>query len=631
MTAHIVLGTAGHIDHGKTALIRALTGTDTDRLPEEKKRGITIDLGFASLSLPMPDGSPLQVSFVDVPGHARFVRNMLAGAGGVDAVLLVISAEEGVKPQTEEHLAICSFLGIQHGITVITKCDAVDGARLSDMRDSVARYLETTFLASEPMVEVSARTGAGLTALRHQLSLLVTRIPAREPEYLTRLPLDRAFALKGLGTIVTGTLIAGSVAAGQTLAIEPGARVARVRGLQMHGKTVANAKAATRVAVNLSRIEVSEVRRGDTIVEPSTIVAVDTIDVELRLLDNAPALKHRARVHLHAFASETMATIALYGYHPIEPKTTRLARLRLAKPIVLLPGDRFVLRQGTPIITVGGGVVLDAHPIERLKKIHTHAWLRHMIDADQANRLALRVVRRGTTGISIGELERETGFRTDAIGKHLRSSLHDGQIRRLDHDVFLSREALLDAEATVHAHLATLFLQNDSGGVKRSSLASQARLRPEVLDHVLGALERAGKLTLRGELLFSPESGGQGTARNEQMVRAVDRAYESAGLSSPAPAELAAKLAMDATQIRQAITILLRQKKLVRLGDDSLCVHQSALADLKQKVQSLKGSTLDVGQFKQLADVSRKYAIPLLEYFDRERVTRKLGDLRIVL
>jgi selenocysteine-specific elongation factor len=631
MPGHIVISTAGHIDHGKTALIRALTGTDTDRLPEEKKRGITIDLGFASLSLPSPDESAIQVSFIDVPGHARFVRNMLAGTGGMDAVLLVISAEEGVMPQTAEHLAICSFLGIRHGITVLTKCDAVDGEKLNDVRDSVAGYLSTTFLASEPIVCVSAFTGAGLNALRKELTLLATRIPARETEYLTRLPLDRAFAIKGFGTVVTGTLIAGSLAVGQELAIEPGARVARVRGLQVHGTKVDSAEAATRVAVNLSRIETAELHRGDAIVEPSTIVAVDVIDVELRLLGNAPALKHRARVHFHAFASETMATISLYGYQPVEPNTARLARLRLATPIVLLPGDRFVLRQGTPLITVGGGVVLDAYPIARLNKGRTQAWLQQILDADPAGRLALRVTRRGTSGVSMGELGRETGLRADEIGARLEAAIDDGRIRRLDNEVYLGREALLDAEATAGAHLATLFGQSGSTGLKRSSLATQVLLRPEVLDWVLGALERAGKLKVRGELLVSPESDRQGVERDEEMLQAVDRAYESAGLASPSPQELAAKLRMDATQMRQAITVLLREKKLVRLGDDSLCVHQSAVTDLKAKVRALKGRTLDVSQFKLLAGVSRKYAIPLLEHLDRERVTRKEGDRRIVL
>lgn len=627
----IVIGTAGHIDHGKTALIRALTGIDTDRLPEEKKRGITIDLGFASLSLTAADGSPVQLSFIDVPGHARFVRNMLAGAGGIDAVLLVISAEEGVKPQTEEHLAICWLLGIECGVTVLTKTDAVDEARLSDVRDSVKTFLRTTFLAAEPLVCASAFTGAGLDGLREELRLLAARIPARKSSSMTRLPLDRAFTMKGFGTVVTGTLMTGCVAAGQELAVEPGGKTVKVRGIQMHGQPATRAEAATRAALNVTRMEAAEFHRGDTLVEPSTIAAVDVIDAEIRILADAPALKHRARVHLHAFASECMATISLYGYRPVEPNTARLARLKLAKPIVLLPGDRFVLRQGAPIATVGGGLVVDAHPVPRLSKARTEEWLRKLLDARPDEQLALRAARRGEAGIPVGELSAESGLTADGIATILTPMIRDERIHRLGEDLLLSREALLEVVARVHAEFERMMAQAGQSGVKRSSLGSQVRLRPEVLDWALRALERAGKLTILNELLLPPKSETAEIDHEEEKHSAVLRAYALAGLASPAPGELAAELKMDAAQMRQAITVLLREKKLVRLGDDSLCVDQSALADLKRKVQLLRGKTLDVGQFKQLAGVSRKYAIPLLEYLDRERVTRKQGDHRIVL
>ncbi|HWE83844.1 MAG TPA: selenocysteine-specific translation elongation factor [Terracidiphilus sp.] len=627
----IVIGTAGHIDHGKTALIRALTGVDTDRLPEEKRRGITIDLGFASLSLPAADGSTVQLSFIDVPGHARFVRNMLAGAGGIDAVLLVISAEEGVKPQTEEHLAICALLGIQCGVTVLTKTDAVDEATLSDVRNSVETFLRTTFLAAEPLVCASAFTGAGLDALREELGLLAARIPVRKSGSMARLPLDRAFTMKGFGTVVTGTLMTGSVAAGQELAVEPGGKTVKIRGIQVHGQSAIKAEAATRAALNLTRMEAAEFHRGDTLVETSTIVAVDTIDAEIRMLADAPALKHRARVHFHAFASECMATISLYGYRPVEPNTSRLARLKLAKPVVLLPGDRFVLRQGAPIATVGGGLVLDAHPVPQQRKARTQEWLRQLLHAGADEQLALRAARRGEAGIMVAELSAETGLTGDAIATILQPTIRDQLIHRLGADLLLGREALLDAVATVHAEFEKMIARAGKSGVKRSSLGSQVRLRPEVLDWALRTLERAGKLTILNDLLLPPKSETAETHHEQEKLSAVLRAYALAGLASPAPSELAAELKMDAAQMRQAITALLREKKLVRLGDDSLCVDQSALADLKQRVQLLRGKTLDVGQFKLLAGVSRKYAIPLLEYLDRERVTRKQGDHRVVL
>lgn len=626
----IVLGTAGHIDHGKTALIRALTGVDTDRLPEEKKRGITIDIGFASMDLPSSDVPSLCVSFIDVPGHARFVRNMLAGAGGIDAVLLVISAEEGVKPQTEEHLAICSLLGIQRGITVLTKTDAVDEARLSEVRSAVERRLSTTFLAAEPIVGVSAFTGVGIDRLRNELGLLAMRTTPRGSEIVTRLPIDRAFTMKGFGTVVTGTLLSGRVSSGQDLALEPGDRRVRVRGIQMHGQSASKAEAATRAALNFSGIEAGELERGDTLVEPSTITAVDLVDAEIALLPGATALKHHVRVHFHAFASECMATVSLYGYQPVEPGSERLARLRLSRPIVLLPGDRFVLRQGSPITTAGGGIVLDAHPAQRLKKAQTQNWLEQLQHATPEEQLTLRIARRGASGVSMAELSSETGLKADSIRARLGPKMDTGDVRLLGGSLLVSSSALGEAAALVEEELGRLFKDSGNAGVKRSVLKSRLHLRSEVADSVLRNLEQQAKLRVAGEELLLPDAA-QVPSLEKERAESIERAYRAAGLASPSPGNLAAVLAIDPGQVRRLITILLREKKLVRLGDDSLCVHQEALTELKRRLQMLCGQTIDVAQFKDLSGVSRKYAIPLLEYLDRERVTRKQGDRRIVL
>ena len=366
----IVIGTAGHIDHGKTALVRALTGIDTDRLPEEKRRGITIDLGFASMEVEAAEDSLLRISFVDVPGHALFIRNMLAGAGCVPAVMLVIAADEGVMPQTREHLAICELLGIGDGITVITKADVVSETQLQEVRAHIQEFLEGTFLggAQSVILPASAHSGAGLAELRAELAKLALRAKAADRTRSMRLPLDRAFVKKGFGTVVTGTLLSGEIGVGQSLMLVPGARNVRVRGLQTHGENEETAQAGSRVAVNLSGVDVNEIARGQTLVMPGELTAVDVIDAEVRLLEDAPTLKHRARVHLHAFTSEVMASISLYGNEPVKPGSTRLMRLKLGSPIVLAPGDRFVLRQPLPAGTVGGGRVLDAHPIAHERK-----------------------------------------------------------------------------------------------------------------------------------------------------------------------------------------------------------------------------------------------------------------------
>lgn len=625
--ATVVVGTAGHIDHGKTALIHALTGVDTDRLPEEKRRGITIDLGFASLDL----GSEGVISFIDVPGHARFVRNMLAGAGSIDAVLLAISAEEGVKPQTEEHLAICSMLGIERGLTVLTKADAVDEARLSEVRSSVERFLSSSFLASAPIVCTSARTGAGLDGLRQELRALAARIPPRSSEQLTRIPLDRAFTVKGFGTVATGTLIAGRIQSGQELALEPGGRIVKVRGIQVHGHAAPSAHAATRVALNLARIETAELRRGDTLVEPGSAGAVNIIDAEVTLLAGAPALKHRARVHFHAFTSEAMATVSLYDYLPLEAGATGLARLRLAKPMVLQPGDRFVLRLGSPVVTVGGGRVLDAHPLPRLKRRHAERWLQELRAATPAGQLGMRVARRGKEAIRGPELTAETGLSAHAVRAMLAPLLKEGSLLALENDLLLTRAALMDACDQVGRELDALMRAAGATGVKRSALRSHAGMRQEVLDCALQRLAEEGRLRMQGELLFPAAVDADAAGREQKRLSAICGAYEEAGLAPPSTAEIAAKLGLDAAEMRRLIALLLREKKIVRLGDDSLFAGQNALAGLKQQVGALRGQTIDVARFKQLTGLSRKYVIPLLEYLDRERVTRRDGDRRLVL
>jgi selenocysteine-specific elongation factor len=627
----VVIGTAGHVDHGKTALIRALTGTDTDRLPEEKRRGITIDLGFASMDISASDGSPIRASIIDVPGHARFVRNMLAGAGGIDAVLLVISAEEGIKPQTEEHLAICSILGIERGLTVLTKLDAVSAMRLNEVRDSVARFLEATFLKSSPIVPVSAYTGAGLAALQQELTSLIGRIPSRYIDCLTRLPVDRAFSMAGFGPVVTGTLISGSITVGQELRIFPGGRMAKARGIQVHGRAENTVEAATRVALNLSRIDTSELQRGDIVAEAATLTAVGIIDAEVRILPNAPALRHRSNVHFHAFASECMAAVSLYGYRPLEPGGSGLVRLKLSKPLMLLPGDRFVLRHGSPLTTIGGGRVLDAHPVERLNKARTQDWLEQLRNAALDQQLALRIARRGTAGISLTALSGETGLKSDAVRSLLAPLLRSARLLLLDDDLLLTHEAFAEAMRMLTQQLEKLFASDGHDGAKKSELRNKTGLRPALFDSLLAKLESEKRFRIADELLFPATVAGQASNLDQDRLSAICLMVQQAGLAAPSPARLAAELHIDSAEMRRLITILLRERKLVRLGDDSLCIDQGAMTALKQTIQALRGQAIDVARFKQLTGVSRKYAIPLLEYLDRERITRKQGDHRIVL
>jgi selenocysteine-specific elongation factor len=626
----IVVGAAGHIDHGKTTLIRALTGVDTDRLPEEKRRGITIDLGFASLEDKAADGTPLRISFIDVPGHANFIRNMLAGTGGIDAVMLVIAADEGIKPQTEEHLAICGLLGVRGGITVISKTDAVDPSLLDQVVAEVRVFLHGTFLdvSGSKILPVSAKNGGGMAELRRELRALAADTKVRQPDHLPRLPIDRAFVMKGFGTVVTGTLLSGSISGGESVALEPGGRAVRVRGIQAHGHSEGSVSAGSRVALNIAGVEVSEISRGQTIVQPETLSATSAIDAEVTLLPGVAVLKHRAWVHFHAFTADTLASVSLYGYYAAEPGATRLMRLRLREPILLLPGDRFVLRQLSPAATIGGGRVLDAQPIARLKKAKCLAWLESVQNTDCEEQLRLRIDRRGIHGLSVRGLIRETGLSQEAILRSLNVLLSRGKLVRFSDNLFLTRDAV---EAASQAILLRLEMKSNQKGVKLSELRSQTSLRGEVIEFLVGDLAVEQKLRRLGEIVYACGTAPQLSAEYEQLQSKIEAVYRSSGLASPSTNEVAATLGIKDDEMRQCMTMLLRDKRIVRIGTDPIYIHRHALDELRARFRYLQGQTIDVARFKHITGLSRKYAIPLLEYLDRERVTRKEGDRRLVL
>jgi selenocysteine-specific elongation factor len=629
-TRSIVIGTAGHIDHGKTTLVRALTGVDTDRLPEEKRRGITIDLGFASLDAVGPDDSVWRISFVDVPGHSLFIRNMLTGAGCIDAVLLVISAEEGVKPQTEEHLAICTLLGVRRGLTVVTKADAVDEARLEQVCSEIRTFLSDTFLvkSNARVLPVSAHTGQGLNELRGELLSLAMSATAHNPDHLPRLPLDRAFVMKGFGTVVTGTLLSGELHTGESVTLEPGSRSVRVRGMQAHGRHEERVESGSRVALNLAGIEVAEVSRGQTLVSEGTLTATTTIDVDAMLLPGSSVVKHRSRVHFHAFTSDTLATVSLYGHEAAEPGTSRLMRLRLQQPVVLIPGDHFVLRQCSPARTIGGGRVLDARPLPNLRKAKCLAWLKRIKYASPEEQLLLRVARRDVAGLTMGELVAETGLTREALERCAEPLVSSKQLLRIPGDLLLSNEFAVIAIADI---LSRLKMSAKSDGLKRSELKSQIGLNAAILNFLIDTLAREQKIRLQGELIYPFGAQSQGPDPDLKQRSAIAAIYEAAGLAAPSSSEVAAKLGLKESEMRRLMTLLLRDRTLVKVDTDALFIHNGALERLRDRVRELRGQTLDVAGFKQLTGLSRKYAIPLLEYLDRERLTRKNGDTRLVL
>ena len=630
----VIVGTAGHIDHGKTSLVKALTGIDADRLEEEKRRGITIDIGFAHLDLPAPDGQLLRVGFVDVPGHERFVRNMLAGIGGIDLVLLVIAADEGIKPQTREHFDICRLLAVRRGITVLTKSDAVDADTLEVVRLEVEDFLRGSFLdpSHSPIVAVSSLTGVGLDGLRSALATVAAEASAKDSAALARLPIDRVFTMKGFGTVVTGTLISGTISKEEELEVFPTAQRLRVRGAQVHGAAADQAMAGQRTALNLAAVATADLARGMTLAPPDTFQVTSRIDVSLTLLKSAKPLKDRARVHFHAYTMETIAEIRLHGAKQVAPGAQAYAQLRLAEPTLLLPGDHFILRQFSPVVTIGGGVVLDAAPIPKNKQEAVDHLLNVSSAGDVEKILAARIARHGYRGISWQQLVSETGWRRESIESHLATAVAKGEVLKFG-ELFLNSAAIVAMSMLLPAAVSAFHKQNPLvQGMAKETLREKFGLSPVVCEAVLTSLVREHRLEIAGELVHLPGRGVVMKDEEAESKTIIEQAFATAGLRVPSLKDVLASLKVDKVRAQKIVTLLLREKVLVKISDD-LVFHQSALTDLRQKVVALKSTTpkIDVARFKDLTGVSRKYAIPLLEYLDRERVTRRVGDERVIL
>jgi selenocysteine-specific elongation factor len=631
----VIVGTAGHIDHGKTALVRALTGIDADRLEEEKRRGITIDIGFAHFELPAADGSRIRIGFVDVPGHERFVRNMLAGVGGIDLVLLVIAADEGIKPQTREHFDICRLLAIRRGITVLTKSDAVDAETLEVVRLEVEDYVRGSFLdttldaAQSPMVAVSSLTGAGLDELKSALARVASEVAAKNSAALARLPIDRVFTLKGFGTVVTGTLVAGTVRKEDDLEVLPAAKRVRVRGVQVHGSPAEAAVAGQRTALNLAGVTTEELARGMTLVAADTFHSTSRVDALLSLLPSAKPFKDGARVHFHAYTTESIAEARLYGTKQLKPGDDAYAQLRFAEPMLLLPGDRFIVRQFSPVVTIGGGVVLDGSPATRKQRVEDAiAFLKIMRDGSPAQVLAARVARRGATGLRLDDAPGEMNIRREAAMKLAPPA---GLV--WCNPVLVAPAAYAEAKADALQSLRKFHDANPLvAGMGKEELRDRLNLGPEVFYSVLGKLAEEKKLEVAGELVHLPGRGVVMKDEEAESKKIIEQAFASAGLKVPSLKEVLAGLKVDKIRAQKIVTLLLRDKVLIKISEE-LVFHQSALLDLRHRIAALKTSTpkIDVARFKEMTGVSRKYAIPLLEYLDRERVTRRVGDERVIL
>jgi selenocysteine-specific elongation factor len=630
----VIVGTAGHIDHGKTSLVKALTGIDADRLEEEKRRGITIDLGFAHLELPAPNGETLRLGFVDVPGHERFVRNMLAGVGGIDLVLLVIAADEGIKPQTREHFDICRLLEVRRGITVLTKSDAIDADTLEVARLEVEDFLRGSFLdpSHSPVVAVSSLTGAGLDVLKIALAKVAAEVSAKDSTALARLPIDRVFTMKGFGTVATGTLVSGTISKEEELEVFPSRQRVRVRGVQVHGTAADQAIAGQRTALNLAGVSTEDLARGMSLAPPNTFQTTSQIDVSLSLLPSAKPLKDRARVHLHAYTMETIAEVRLYGTKLLKPGDAAYAQLRLAEPALFLPADRFILRQFSPVVTIGGGVVLDAAPVPKLKPEAVTLFLQAFSSGDADGILGARIVRRQNQGISLSQLIAETGWAQETIQTRLAPALARGAVLKIG-DLFLNFAAMNTIRALVPTAVADFHRRNPLvTGIGKEALRETLKLSPVVYEAALQSLVRDHKIEVSGDLVHLPGRSVVMKDDEAESKKIIEHAFTSAGLKVPSLKDVLASLKVDKARAQKLVTLLLRDKILIKISDE-LVFHQSALLDLRHKITALKATTpkIDVARFKDLTGVSRKYAIPLLEYLDREHITKRVGDERLIL
>jgi len=629
----IIVGTAGHIDHGKTALIKALTGIDADRLEEEKRRGITIDIGFAHLELPAENGESVRFGFVDVPGHERFVRNMLAGVGGIDLVLLVIAADESIKPQTREHFDICRLLSVRRGITVLTKSDLVDKETLDVVRLEVEEFVRGSFLETpqSPIVAVSSITGAGLEELRRELLKLAVDTPARIATAYSRLPIDRVFSMKGFGTVVTGTLISGTLRHEVELELFPRQERARVRGLQVHNQWTEKAVAGERTALNLAGVGVDELSRGMTLASPETFRPTNRIDVSLSLLPSARPLKHRTRARFHSYTMETTAEIFLYETKQLAPGEGAFAQLRFSDSTLLLPGDRFILRQFSPPMTIGGGMVLDNAPPTRVKKAATHVdFLNILKTGSQIDVLRARVNNRGTRGINIADAVAQTAWTPPEI-RSIASQIPE--ILPID-DLLIGALALDGIRDAMLSTLDAFHKKNPLvAGMGKEELREHLPTHPpQVFERLLEEASKAKQIELAGDLIRLPGRGVVLKDEEAQSKRIIESAFSSAGLKVPSLKDVLASLKIDKARAQKIVTLLLRDKTLVKISED-LVFHSTALENLKNSIaqEKKKSSKMDVARFKDITGVTRKYAIPLLEYLDREHITRRVGEERLIV
>ncbi len=630
--APIILGTAGHIDHGKSSLIKTLTGIDPDRLKEEKLRGITIELGFASLTL--PTGQLLGI--VDVPGHERFVRHMVAGATGMDLVALVIAADEGVMPQTREHLEICELLKVKQGLVVLTKADLVESDWLDLVEEEIREALVGTFLEGAPIVRFSAVTGEGTETLLGTLGELAAQVPPKPASGIFRLPVDRVFTIKGFGTVVTGTAITGRLKVGDAVMVYPPLYKARVRSLQMHGASVEELLAGSRAAVNLQGLEKEEMERGMVVATPGALIPSRRLDVFLEVLESAPRpLKHRQTVRFHTGTSERLSVPLLLDADEVPPGSSGYVQFILRDAVAVKPGDRFVIRNLSPAVTWGGGQILHVNPTRH--KRHQEGVLSGLQTLEQGapeEQVRFYLEEAGPAGRSRSALAAMLPWEPTDLANLLNALVQRGEALLYDpeNQRYILTDTARALEEEIHRHLKAYHQKNPlKPGLSKEELRRKLPPQMEVrlFNDLLGRLAQQKQVALEKDLVRLASHRVQLATDQEDVTRRLAALYQRGRLSPPTLKEVEAALKLPLAKLQPLLAVLVNQGSLVKVKED-LYFHTEAVAQLKAALVDFlkKNGEISVPQFKDLTQTSRKFTIPLLEHFDTNRVTVRVGEAR---
>ncbi len=622
---YVILGTAGHIDHGKSALVKALTGIDPDRLKEEKERGITIDLGFADLRY--PDG--LTIGIVDVPGHEKLVKNMLAGAGGIDLVLLVVAADEGIMPQSREHLHICNLLKIKAGLVAITKSDLVEKEWLELIEEEVKNFVKGSFLEGSPIIPVSSKTMANIDLLKEKIKEIALKVEPKPIKGLFRLPIDRVFTLKGFGTVVTGTAISGTISVDDAVEILPSGIKSRVRGLHSHGKPIQTAYAGQRVAINLQGVDKEEIKRGDSVVVPEKFLPTRKFDSKVELLSNSPVVKNKSLVHFHLNTSETVARIIFYdGRNELKAGESCYCQFRLKEPLIAMSGDRYIIRRFSPVETIGGGVILDPFPYRKSLKTGTEELTIYENGA-LPKKLATKIKKAGIYGIKNLLLEGWIKEEVPKIKETILSLKNQGIIMQFE-DILIHADIFKAFKENIIKIISDFHIKNPlKPGIFKEELRSFFNIESRLFSNLIGAIN---------EIMIEKETARLATFKvaltniDEALKLKVLEVLEKSGFQPPMKEDLINSLKIDSRTLTDLLKLMTKEGILVRIND-SLFITSNYYKKMIENLKNFfsKKSEMTVAEFRDILSTTRKYALPLLEYLDSNKITLRVGDIRKLL